>query len=84
MMHQTTIWILASGAIRILARPVFDFFYHKLSHHLIHSAGHRVGIVGKAFKRLRWLPDAAMIGALTILSMFTEGHEGHETSHHEK
>lgn len=58
MIHQTTIFVLASGALRIFARPVFEFFYHQIAHRVIHASGHRVGIIGRAFKWCKWLPDS--------------------------
>jgi hypothetical protein len=78
-LHQTTVFIVASGIVRVLARPVFHFAYHKLTHNLIHASGHKVGFVGRIFKWCKFAPDIVMIGALAALDMFTEGH--HEENH---
>jgi hypothetical protein len=81
--HQTTVFVIGSALVRVLARPVFHFAYHKLTHNLIHASGHKIGFVGRIFKFCKWAPDCIMIGALTVLDLFSEGrseHNEHETN----
>jgi hypothetical protein len=76
---------IAVGAIPFVVRlvsPVIKSTVDYVAHHWLHKgahiAGHKVGIVGKAFKKIPFLMDAAIIAGLTVLSQIIESKGEHE------
>ncbi len=60
---------LAAG---LFTRSAVHHFYHKLCHHAVHSAGHKIGPIGRLLSKCKWLMDAILISCLACFGAATE------------
>jgi hypothetical protein len=73
-MHIELQRVAAIGAT-ILIRSTIHHLYHKLCHHAVHTAGHKIGPIGKLLAKCKWMADAILVGCLALFGAATE----HET-----
>ncbi len=70
MHHLSDLSLIVPVGVRILAllsSPIFHFAFHRTAEKLIHLSTHHVGILKRATKAIRFIPDLLMIVSLIAL-----------------
>jgi hypothetical protein len=78
MHHLVDLGLILPIAVRVAAiasRPSLDYVIHTLLHQAVHVSTHRLGLLHRATKAFRFVPDVMMVLGLIVVHVCTEPHE---------